>query len=158
LTGVAMGPSLWAKLALEIANIRYVKSEGMPQGSTITETIALSDGKLGLFTGWGGLSAIDAFERGVVGSMPAPNFTGLFTEIQRLFEAGDPEGAAAAFKDQLPYVLWAMQSIDFSVAAAKTELVRRGVFSSAHQRQPATALDDISKDQLDRSIDRVIRE
>jgi 4-hydroxy-tetrahydrodipicolinate synthase len=156
LTGVAMGPSLWAKLASEVANIQYVKSEGMPQGSTITETIALSGGKLGLFTGWGGLGAIDAYERGVVGSMPAPNFTRLFAEIQRLFEAGDPEGAAAAFKDQLPYVLWAMQSIDFSVAAAKTELVRRGVFTSARQRQPATALDVISKNQLARWIDDVL--
>jgi 4-hydroxy-tetrahydrodipicolinate synthase len=155
LTGVTMGPELWAKLAADVANIRYVKSEGMPQGTTITETIRLSEGKLGLFTGWGGLGAIDALERGAVGSMPAPTFTRLFANIQRLFEAGDHSGATAQFKNQLPYVLWAMQSIDFSVAAAKTELVRRGVITSAFQRQPAIALDPISQDQLSRWIDEV---
>jgi 2-keto-3-deoxy-L-arabinonate dehydratase len=157
LTGVAMGPELWAKLGADVANIRYVKSEGMPQGTTITETIRLSQGKLGLFTGWGGLGAIDAFERGAVGSMPAPNFTRLFADIQRLFEAGDQTGAAAQFKNKLPYVLWAMQSIDFSVAAAKTELVRRGVITSALQRQPAIALDAIAQNQLSRWIDEVCK-
>jgi 2-keto-3-deoxy-L-arabinonate dehydratase len=158
LTGVIMGPELWAKLAEEVPNIRYVKSEGMPQGITITETIRLSQGKLRLFTGWGGLGAIDAFERGAVGSMPAPNFTRLFADIQRLFQLGDHAGAAAHFKNRLSYVLWAMQSIDFSVAAAKTEFVRRGVFTSAHQRQPSVALDAIAQDQLSRWIDEVCLE
>jgi 2-keto-3-deoxy-L-arabinonate dehydratase len=156
LTGVAMGPELWARLAEETANIRYVKSEGMPQGSTISETIRLSEGKIDIFSGWGGLGAIDAFERGAVGTMPAPNFTRLFADIQRLHEEGNVVGAAVMFKEQLPYVLWAMQSIDFSVAAAKTELVRRGVFTSAYQRQPAISLDPISQDQLARWIDEVV--
>jgi 2-keto-3-deoxy-L-arabinonate dehydratase len=156
LTGVAMGPELWARLADATVNIRYVKSEGMPQGSMISETIRLSQGKLKLFTGWGGLGAMDAFERGAVGSMPAPNFTRLFADLQNLFEVGDQAGAATLFKNQLPYVLWAMQSIDYSVAAAKAELVRRGVFASAYQRQPATALDEVSKLQLARWIDEAV--
>jgi hypothetical protein len=88
--------------------------------------------------------------------MPAPNFTRLFADIQLLHEEGNVAGAAAMFKEQLPYVLWAMQSIDFSVAAAKTELVRRGVLTSAHQRQPAISLDPISQDQLARWIDEVV--
>jgi 4-hydroxy-tetrahydrodipicolinate synthase len=156
LTGVPMGPDLWACLAAEVPNIRYVKSEGMPQGATISETIRLSNGRLDLFTGWGGLGAVDAFERGAVGTMPAPNFTRLFALMQMRFEAGDRPGAAAIFKSRLPYVLWAMQSIDFSVAAAKTELVLRGVFTTAHQRQPAIALDPIARNQLERWIDEAI--
>ena len=55
--------------------------------------------------------------------MPAANFTRFFAEIQRLFEAGDVAGAEALFQSELPYVLWAMQSIDFSVRATKTELL-----------------------------------
>jgi 2-keto-3-deoxy-L-arabinonate dehydratase len=155
LTGVSMSPTLWAKLAEAVPTIRYVKTEGMPQGRTISDTIRLSSGRLGVFCGWGGLGAIDAFERGAVGSMPAPNFTRLLAEIQRLFEEKRADEAEARFKDALPYVLWAMQSIDFSVASAKNELVRRGVFGSAYQRQPAVALDDISLNQLERWIDCV---
>jgi 4-hydroxy-tetrahydrodipicolinate synthase len=155
LTGVSMSPALWAKLAEAVPTIRYVKTEGMPQGSTISDTIRLSSGRLGVFCGWGGLGAIDAFERGAVGSMPAPNFTRLFAGIQRLFEEKRIDEAEAQFKDSLPYVLWAMQSIDFSVASAKHEFVRNGVFATAYQRQPAVALDDISLNQLERWIDRV---
>jgi len=153
LTGVAMSPPLWASLARDVETIHYVKAEGTPQGKTLTETLALGEGRLQVFCGWGGLGMIDAMERGAAGSMPAPNFTRLFAEVQALHEAGEPAAAARRFADELPFVLWAMQSIDFSVTAAKRELHRRGVFTTANLRQPAAALDDISLRQLDAFIE-----
>lgn len=153
LTGVAMSPPLWATLARDVETIRYVKAEGTPQGKTLSETLELSEGRLQVFCGWGGLGMIDALERGVAGSMPAPNFTRLFAEVQALHEAGDPEAAAERFAGELPFVLWAMQSIDFSVTAAKRELHRRGIFTTPNLRQPAGALDDLSLKQLDAFIE-----
>lgn len=153
LTGVSMGPALWAQLNAEVATIRYVKVEGSPQGPTITETLRQSGGRLGVFCGWGGLGMLDALERGSAGSMPAPNFTRLFAEVQRRYEQGDVDGAASLFHAELPFVVWTMQSVDYSVAAAKEELRRRGVVRSAHQRQPATKLDTVSRQQLQRWLD-----
>lgn len=153
LTGVSMSPALWVRLRDEAANIRYVKAEGTPQGTTISETLRLSNGRLAVFCGWGGLGIFDALERGAVGSVPAPNFTRLFAEIQDGVEAGDRAGAEAAFRAELPFLLWTMQSIDHSVAAAKEELRRRGVFTSAQQRQPAVRLDEIACRQLTRYLD-----
>lgn len=153
LTGVAMGPALWARLAAEVPTIRYVKAEGTPQGTTLSETLRQGAGRLQVFCGWGGLGMIDAMERGAAGSMPAPNFTRLFAEVQARFESGDSAGAEERFHGELPFVLWAMQSIDFSVASAKEELRRRGIFSTSHQRQPALALDAVSRGQLARWID-----
>lgn len=154
LTGVVMGPALWAALAAEVPTIRYVKAEGTPQGTTLSESIRLSGGRLDVFCGWGGLGMLDALERGAAGSMPAPNTTRLFADVQRLWESGDRDAAAARFHAELPFVLWTMQSIDYSVTAAKVELVRRGVFATAHVRQPALALDDVSQRQLDRWLDQ----
>lgn len=154
LTKVSMSPSLWARLATDVETIRYVKAEGTPGGPVITETLRLSDGRLAMFCGWGGLGAIDAFERGAVGSMPAPNFTRLFADVQSLIDRGESAAAEARFDEELPFSLWAMQSIDFSVAAAKAEMLRRGVIRSAAMRQPATVLDEISRKQLGRWIDR----
>ncbi|MGD9712301.1 MAG: dihydrodipicolinate synthase family protein [Thermomicrobiales bacterium] len=154
LTKVSMSPSLWAQLAADVPTIRYVKAEGTPGGPVITETRRLSEDRLQLFCGWGGLGAIDAFERGAVGSMPAPNFTRLFADVQSLIDRGDTTAAEARFDSELPFSLWAMQSIDFSVAAAKAELHARGVIRSTAMRQPATALDDISQRQLARWIAR----
>lgn len=154
LTRVTMSPALWGRLSADVPTVRYVKAEGTPGGPVITETLRLSEGRLSMFSGWGGLGALDAFERGAVGSMPAANFTRLFADVQRLFESGDLAAAEVRFDSELPFSLWAMQSIDFSVASAKAELVRRGVFSSAAMRQPASVLDEISRRQLDRWIDR----
>ena len=153
LTGVAMTPTFWVSLAEEAPTIRYVKAEGTPQGKTLTDTLALSGGKLEVFCGWGGLGTLDAMERGAAGSMPAPNFTRLFADIQRLWEAGQQPEATARFTAELPFVLWAMQSLDFSVTSAKRELHRRGIFSTPLLRQPATTLDDVSIRQLDAFLD-----
>lgn len=153
LTGVAMAPALWARMAEAIPALRYVKAEGTPQGGTISETRRLAGERLAVFCGWGGLGILDALERGAVGSMPAPNFTRLFAEIQRAWEAGDRGGAAARFAAELPFVLWSMQSIDHSVAAAKEELQRRGIFASNRQRQPAARLDAVARGQLGRFLD-----
>ena len=153
LTGVAMGPPLWARMAERIPSFRYVKVEGTPQGATISETVRLCGERLGVFCGWGGLSVLDALDRGSVGSMPAGNFTGEFAAIQRAWEAGDRAEAERLFEAAIPFVLWTMQSIDFSVAATKEEFRRRGIFGSNHQRVPAARLDDVSRAQLARFLD-----
>jgi 2-keto-3-deoxy-L-arabinonate dehydratase len=152
LTGVAMGPALWADLAGTVDTIRYVKAEGVPQGPTLTRTIELSEGRLQVLCGWGGLAMIDALERGAIGSMPAAGFTRFFADIQRLWESGDRKGAIQLFRSDLEFVLWAMQSLDHSVITAKTELAQRGVFDTAVLRQPFTALDAIGQDQLSRFL------
>ena len=141
-------------MATEIPGLRYVKAEDMPQGATISETRRLCGDRLGLFCGWGGLSLLDALERGVIGNMPAPNFTRLFADVQRLWEFADRAAAEQLFDTGVPFVLWTMQSIDHSVTAAKIELHRRGIITTARLRQPATILDDIALGQLDRFLDR----
>lgn len=156
LTGVSMSPSLWARMADASPGLRYIKVEGTPQGAAITETRALLGDRLGIFCGWGGLSLLDALERGAVGNMPAPNFTRFFADVQHSWEAGDREAAEHAFDAGLPFVLWTMQSIDHSVASAKEELRRRGVIASARMRQPVAPLDDMARNQLQRHLDRKI--
>jgi 2-keto-3-deoxy-L-arabinonate dehydratase len=153
-TGVSMFPGLWARMAEATPGLRYIKAEGMPQGTTISETLRLCGDRVSVFCGWGGLSLVDALERGAAGNMPAPNFTRFFTDVQRLWEAGDRVRAEQLFERGVPFVMWTMQSIDHSVTAAKVELHRRGVIASARLRRPALMLDDIAHGQLARFLDR----
>ncbi|MFM9105654.1 MAG: dihydrodipicolinate synthase family protein [Chloroflexota bacterium] len=154
LTGVAMTAALWERMAGRIPTLAYIKIEGTPQGHVISETIARCGDRLGVFCGWGGLSILDALERGSAGSMPAANFTREFAAIQQRWEAGDRDSAEEIFAAALPYVLWSMQSIDFSVAATKEEFRRLGILASNRQRVPAFQLDAVSRAQLARFIDR----
>jgi 4-hydroxy-tetrahydrodipicolinate synthase len=147
-----MNPAFWVRLVDAAPNIRYVKAEGTPQGVTLSETIRQSEGRLSVFCGWGGLGLLDALERGAAGSMPAMNFTRLFRDVQECYESGSITEAVNLFHRELPYIVWTMQSVDFSVKAAKEELRRRGVIESSHVRQPAAALDAISLGQLERWI------
>jgi dihydrodipicolinate synthase/N-acetylneuraminate lyase len=109
-----------------------------------------------VFCGWGGLSLLDALERGAVGNMPAPNFTRFYADVQQLWETGDRASAEDLFERGVPFAMWTMQSIDHSVTAAKEELRRRGIIDSARIRQPALLLDDIARGQLSRYLDRKI--
>src|ERR671916_3157317 len=154
LTGVSMSPGLWARMTEATPGLRYIKAEGTPQGATISETLRLCGDRVDVFCGWGGLSLLDALERGAVGSMPAPNFTRFFADVQRLWESGDRERAEQLFDRGVPFVMWTMQSIDHSVTAAKVELHRRGVLASPRLRQPALALDEIACGQLAQFVDR----
>ncbi len=154
LTGVSMPPSLWARIAESAPGLRYVKAEGMPQGAAISEARRLLGDRVGLFCGWGGLSLLDALERGAIGNMPAPNFTRFFVDVQRRWEDGDREAAGELYAKDLPFVLWSMQSIDHSVTAAKEELRRRGIIASARLRQPAATLDEIAHRQLSSFIEK----
>jgi 2-keto-3-deoxy-L-arabinonate dehydratase len=154
LTGVSMAPALWARIAEATAGLRYIKAEGTPQGPTISEALRLCGDRVGVFCGWGGLSLLDALERGAIGNMPAPNFTRFFADVQRVWETGDRKHAEQLFDRGVAFVMWSMQSIDHSVTAAKVELHRRGVIASPRLRQPALALDEIACDQLSRFIDR----
>ena len=88
LTGVSMSPALWARMAEATPGLRYIKAEGTPQGPTISETLRLCGDRVGVFCGWGGLSLLDALERGAIGNMPAPNFTRFFADVQRLLGGG----------------------------------------------------------------------
>ena len=153
LTGVAMNPALWARMAERIPFFRYVKIEGTPQGHAISETVRVCGNRLGVFCGWGGLSILDALERGSVGSMPAANFTRDFAAIQTAWEAGDRGEAERLFAQAIPFVLWSMQSIDYSVATMKEEIHRRGLIAGNHLRGPAVRLDDVSRAQLARFLD-----
>jgi len=154
LTGVSMAPALWARIAEATAGLRYIKAEGTPQGPTISEALRLCGDRVGVFCGWGGLSLLDALERGAIGNMPAPNFTRFFADVQRFWETSDREHAEQLFDRGVPYVMWSMQSIDHSVTAAKVELHRGGVIASPRLRQPALTLDEIAHSQLSRFIDR----
>jgi 2-keto-3-deoxy-L-arabinonate dehydratase len=156
LTGVAMSPALWSEIGRRAPNVTYVKAEGTPQGETISATLERTDGRMQVFCGWGGLGIIDALERGATGSMPAANFTGVFSRIHAAWDAGDHQQAVDLLHGTLPYSVWAMQSLDHSVTTAKRELMRRGVFAGDRLRQPAAALDAIGMAQLDAWIDRVL--
>ncbi len=152
LTGVVMPAPLLARLQRDCPTITAVKIEGTPAGAKTSEVIALSEGRMAVFAGWGGLSFWEGLQRGAAGCMPAANFGPALARVYDLFQAGDDERARQQFDAITPFIAWSMQSIDLSVWCAKAALVRAGVLASATLREPATLPDAVMQAEFDRLL------
>ena len=149
LTGVALPSSLLARLYYEHPTVNSVKIEGTPAGAKTSEILALTNGDMDVFAGWGGLSFWDGLLRGAAGCMPAANFGLVLARVYDLFAGGQRDAAYAAFNSAVPFIAWSMQSIDLSVWTAKEALVRLGVLASATLREPATLPDETLRREFD---------
>jgi 4-hydroxy-tetrahydrodipicolinate synthase len=143
LTGVPMPASWLAQLARDCPAISSVKIEGTPAGEKTTQLLALSEGRMDVFAGWGGLSFWEGLVRGAAGCMPAPNFGPALARVDELFHAGEVDLARSLFLAHAPFIAWSMQSVDLSIWTAKQALVQRGILRTATLREPATQPDAI---------------
>ena len=88
-------------------DITSVKIEGTPAGPKTSEVLALSDNRMDVFGGWGGLSFWEGLQRGAKGCMPAANFGPPLAEVYELYQGGDYAAALSRFDGLVPFVSWA---------------------------------------------------
>jgi 2-keto-3-deoxy-L-arabinonate dehydratase len=130
------------------------KPEGQPVGPNISELREASSGRARMFDGSGGILLIDAFRRGVVGTMPGVD---LLDGIVALWDALKRNDHARAYRIYFPIcAMIALQSqagLDGFVAIEKYILVKRGLFTSDRRRQPiAWKLDQETEAEVDRLL------
>lgn len=149
LTGVTMSTAFLAQLNRDYPTISHAKLEGTPSGQKTSEILLLTEGGMGVFAGWGGLSFWDGLQQGACGCMPAPNFGPALAQVYDLYTAGKQDAALAVFNSLVPFINWSMQSVDLSVWTAKETFRRLGIFESAYQREPASLPDEVTRRQFD---------
>lgn len=130
------------------------KPEGSPIGPNISALRDASGGRAGMFDGSGGILLIDAFRRGVIGTMPGVD---LLDGIVALWEALKHNDDAAAYRVYFPIcALVALQlqaGLDGFLAIEKYILVKRGLFRTARRRAPnAWNLDPETQAEVDRLL------
>lgn len=158
ITGVSTTPAIWTELANLAPTLAGLKLEAVPQGPPVSIATTIAPERLRVYSGWGGISALDVLERGADGTMPAPGFTPLFAAIHRAWDAGDRAAAQTLHHQALPFLVWSMQTLDHSVFAAKQQFHWMGIFSSPHQRQPVISFDRTTHLQLHRYLDAMYTE
>ena len=107
-----------------------------------------------MFDGSGGMLLIDAFRRGVVGTMPGVD---LLDGIAALWKALKNNDEAAAYRIYFPIcALVALQlqaGLDGFLAIEKYILVKRGLFTTDRRREPNSwILDTETKREVDRLL------
>lgn len=148
--GVPMRADAVARLAEAVPAIRYVKEETTPSTHQISELLQVAGDRLdGVFGGSGGRCLVDELLRGACGLMSGCQLVDAQVRVYDLLQAGDEDGARAAFVRQLPaQVLWGLVGLK----VAKEILRRRGVFKTTVCRKPDPDLDAHDLAELDHAL------
>lgn len=131
-TGVTMPVDLIAKLST-LDGVQAVKIEPQPTVPKIAAVAAATADDFDVLGGQNALFALDEYERGAVGSMPACEFADALAAVLR-------DRDRAGFDRLLPLIRFGLQP-GLAWSIHKYVLVQRGVLDSATVRAPARDAD-----------------
>jgi len=150
ISGFAMEPSLLARIAREIPRARTIKLEDPPTPFKTSRIIEpAGEIPVRVFGGLGGVFLLEELLAGATGAMTGFAFPEILVRIVSLFRAGTIDDAADAFYRAVPLMRFEFQE-GIGMAIRKEVLHRRGALASPATRPPAAALDQTTREALDR--------
>lgn len=132
------------------------KPEASPIGPKLSELRDATGGRARVFEGTGGISLVDSFKRGVVGTMPGADLIRGIVPLWRALQSGDTE-KADRIHGPLAALVSMQTSLDGFLAVEKHLLVRQGIFKNTLVRGPVGfRLDEETTREADRLFERMI--
>jgi 2-keto-3-deoxy-L-arabinonate dehydratase len=156
--GRAIPTSFYVRLLDEYGPQKILfKPEGSPVGPSLSALRDASGGTARMFDGSGGIYLVDAFRRGVVGTMPGVDLLDGIVAIWRALQAGNED---RAYKVSFPLgaivALQLQAGLDGFLAIEKFLLQRRGLFTTDRRREPyAWSLDRETQAEVERLFERL---
>jgi 4-hydroxy-tetrahydrodipicolinate synthase len=150
ISGYAMEPALLARIAQELPAARTIKLEDPPtpfKTSRILERTAGLDVRI--FGGLGGVFLLEELLAGATGAMTGFAFPELLVQIVSLYRSGRIDDAGEVFYRAVPLMRFEFQE-GIGMAIRKELLHRRGALATPATRAPAAALDQTTREALDR--------
>jgi dihydrodipicolinate synthase/N-acetylneuraminate lyase len=111
------------------------KPETPPLGQRITLLRELTGGRARIYEGMGGIALVDAYQRGIVGTMPAADVCWAIAALWSALRSGD-EAAVRRIRGPLTALVALQSQLDAFVAIEKHLLVVQKVIGSARMRGP----------------------
>ncbi|HJR59230.1 MAG TPA: dihydrodipicolinate synthase family protein [Vicinamibacterales bacterium] len=150
ISGFAMEPWLLARIATEIPRARTIKLEDPPTPFKTSRILqACGDVPVRIFGGLGGVFLLEELMAGATGAMTGFAFPEILVDIVALFRAGNVDEAADLFYKSVPLMRFEFQE-GIGMAIRKEVLFRRGALASPATRAPGAALDQPTREALDR--------
>lgn len=153
--GRPLSIALQLKLLEVYGNRLYFKPEATPIGQRVSLLLDATGGDARIFDGMGGVSLVDNFRRGLVGTMPGAE---VCWAIQKMWAALKNNDWTWAYEMSGPLssLIDLQTSIDGFVSVEKYLLRRQGVIGSVLARGPFGYVLDIgSRDEVDRLFERL---
>jgi 4-hydroxy-tetrahydrodipicolinate synthase len=138
--GVGLTSAGLDRLSRDHPNVRLLKAEG-----SAVETralIELTEGRIAVFQGRGGMEFIDVMRAGCAGMIPSVESCHVQSRMFELMQSGRAEDAAAAerlYAQLAPLIVFLMQSVDQFLCYGKRLAAARLGIVAVHDREPAQA-------------------
>ncbi len=134
-SGTALSADLLARMARQIANIRYFKLEVPPVAPKLRALIALGGDVIeGPWDGEEGITLLADLEAGATGTMTGGGYPDGMREIYECFVAGHYEDAASVYARWLPLINY--ENRQCGLATAKILMKEGGIIASDTVRAP----------------------
>ncbi len=157
---VVMTPKVIRQIAMELPSCAMLKHEDWPGLEKISALRRFQrDGslrQLPILTGNGGLFLDFEMERGADGAMTGYAFPDMLVDVVRLSRSGERDAAHDLFDAHLPLVRYEQQP-GVGLATRKYVLMRRGAIAHDAQRDPAAALSETARAEIDYLLARLAR-
>ncbi len=155
---VQMSPGVIRRIVGELPSCVMLKHEDWPGLEKISTLRGYErDGSMrhvAILCGNGGLFLDYEMERGADGANTGYAFADMLCDVVRLASGGQREAAHDLFDAHLPLLRYEQQP-GVGLAVRKYVLMRRGLLSSAAQRQPAAPLTAAARGEVDHLLDRL---
>ena len=138
--GVGLSSAGLDRLSRDHPNVRLLKAEG-----SAVETqalIELTEGRMAVFQGRGGMELTDVLRAGCVGMIPSAESCHVQARIFELMRSGRAEDEAEAerlYAQLAPLIVFLMQSVDQFLCYGKRLTAARLGIKEVHDREPAQA-------------------
>ena len=149
--GVGLSGAGLDRLSRHHPNVRLLKAEG--SAVETRSLIELTEGRMAVFQGRGGMEFTDVIRAGCVGMIPSVESCHVQSRIFELMQtgqAGDEAEAERLYTQIAPLIMFLMQSVSQFLCYGKRLTARRIGLAEVHDRQPAQAPTPFGLDCLTR--------
>lgn len=117
------------------SNFKYLKLEEPLCAPKFEDIIKKTEGKIGLFEGWGGLYMLELIPLGIAGVMPGLGVSDILQKVFLLRKNGDDKKAFDLFEKVMPQIFFSLQNMELFHYAEKELLMARGVLTNSVVRK-----------------------
>ena len=130
------------------------KPEAAPVGPNLSALRDSTGGQARIFDGSGGVSLVDCYRRGIVGTMPGMEFLSGIVALWKALERGDEQAIYDLYMPICALVSLQLQAgLDGFLAIEKYILAKRGLFATDVRRKPhAWEMDEETRLELERLL------
>lgn len=154
--GSSISASFIKKLNDAHPNFKYLKLEEPLCAPKFENIIQVTEGKVGLFEGWGGLYMLELIPIGIAGVMPGLAVADILQKVFLLRRKGETDKAFSLFEKVMPQIFFSLQNMELFHYAEKELLKARGVLTNSIARKAAYIPDASSVKYISELNERVM--